>query len=403
MSNFETFSELKIATLERVGEVTNGTSDYDATVEEQMNQMNRALYSGGNEFGVDLGEIWEWARSKDPGVLTLLPPYETGTVSLTQGSASGTFGTAPTGLGSLVGHFFIVTNRSTIYRISAHTADATAFTLDQIYLEDTGTTLGFRVVKLDYELAAGIERLTQTMRCFLLQTNEDPFGEIAGTDPASFSRNYPLLALESGTPDRFTIIHESNGLFTVRFNKYPSTNKTRVEYEYIPRAPNLVLKTFLDAAVNTTTEVISISNHGFVDGQQVKLTSTGTLPAGLALNTVYFIISSVFNTSFKLSATYGGSAVNITAAAGGGTHTISVLPTIPLSQRRVLMYAAAHFIMVDKSDSRVDYYARQTQSLLQAMVTANRKTKRHFSKNKGKLIARMDQMGLNSWPRVFDP
>ena len=54
----------------------------------------------------------------------------------------------------------------------------------------------------------------------------------------------------------------------------------------------------------------------------MRLTTTGTLPGGLAAGTDYYVINSTID-DFKLSASIGGSAVNITGASGGGTHTIS--------------------------------------------------------------------------------
>jgi hypothetical protein len=62
-------------------------------------------------------------------------------------------------------------------------------------------------------------------------------------------------------------------------------------------------------------------------GTKVRLTTTTTLPAGLALATDYFVIR-VSNTTFKLATSYAnaiaGTAINITDA-GTGTHTISWL------------------------------------------------------------------------------
>jgi len=77
---------------------------------------------------------------------------------------------------------------------------------------------------------------------------------------------------------------------------------------------------FVDGDVNTGDETITETAHGLQDDDVVTLTTTGTLPAGLATATTYYVVSAATNT-LKLSLTKGGSAVNITAAAGGGTHT----------------------------------------------------------------------------------
>jgi len=62
-------------------------------------------------------------------------------------------------------------------------------------------------------------------------------------------------------------------------------------------------------------------------GTRVQLTTTTTLPAGLALATNYYVIR-VTDSTFKLATTYAnavaGTAINITDA-GTGTHTMSRL------------------------------------------------------------------------------
>jgi hypothetical protein len=91
-------------------------------------------------------------------------------------------------------------------------------------------------------------------------------------------------------------------------------------------------KTFLDADVNTGTEVITITTHGFATGDRVQLTTTGVLPTNLSLLTDYWVTKTGTNTltlSSTLALAFAGTAVNITAAAGGGTHTISLWQQMP--------------------------------------------------------------------------
>ena len=78
-----------------------------------------------------------------------------------------------------------------------------------------------------------------------------------------------------------------------------------------------------------TTDIITSAAHGLKNGDPVVLSSTTTLPAGLATSTVYYVIEAATNT-FKLSAvpianyTTGliapPKAVDITDT-GTGTHT----------------------------------------------------------------------------------
>jgi len=84
---------------------------------------------------------------------------------------------------------------------------------------------------------------------------------------------------------------------------------------------------FEDGDVTVGSESIEEVDHGFVTGDKVQLTSTGTLPAGLALATDYYVIRFDAN-NFKLASSAAlaaaGTAVDITAAEGGGVHTATL-------------------------------------------------------------------------------
>ena len=66
------------------------------------------------------------------------------------------------------------------------------------------------------------------------------------------------------------------------------------------------------SAVNTGTDVITKSNHGWANGQKIKYYHNGgTALAGLSNDTNYYVIDSATDT-FKVSTTSGGSAINLT-------------------------------------------------------------------------------------------
>lgn len=84
-------------------------------------------------------------------------------------------------------------------------------------------------------------------------------------------------------------------------------------------------KTFTDADVDTTDDKITITAHGYYTGRKVAATTTGTLPAGLSA-TNYYVIKVNANTiqlASSMANAVAGIAVDITAAAGGGTHTLT--------------------------------------------------------------------------------
>jgi hypothetical protein len=76
----------------------------------------------------------------------------------------------------------------------------------------------------------------------------------------------------------------------------------------------------VDFTANQTTNTFTATGHGMSNGDIVKLTTTGTLPSGLAVGTDYYVINKATNT-FQLSETRGGSVRTI-GTTGTGTHTI---------------------------------------------------------------------------------
>lgn len=73
---------------------------------------------------------------------------------------------------------------------------------------------------------------------------------------------------------------------------------------------------------DSSTNVFTSTAHGLADGNEIKLeNSGGALPAPLAAGTSYFVRDKTTNT-FKLAATLGGSAIDITTN-GTGTNKIS--------------------------------------------------------------------------------
>ena len=81
--------------------------------------------------------------------------------------------------------------------------------------------------------------------------------------------------------------------------------------------------TIFTAAV---TDVLTVSGKPIVDGTPFQATTTTTLPGGMALATTYYTRDCSYNatsnaTTFKIAATLGGAAIDITDA-GTGTHTL---------------------------------------------------------------------------------
>lgn len=79
------------------------------------------------------------------------------------------------------------------------------------------------------------------------------------------------------------------------------------------------------SSINLSTEVVTITAHGGVTGLKGQLTTTGTLPTGLATSTDYYIIKVDANSvkfASSLANAQAGTAINLTGD-GSGTHTFT--------------------------------------------------------------------------------
>ena len=80
---------------------------------------------------------------------------------------------------------------------------------------------------------------------------------------------------------------------------------------------------FVDGDVDVAGDSINIDDHGFYLGQLIQMITSGTLPAGLAITTDFFVIvvdKDNFQVATSLANALAGTQVDITAAAGGGNH-----------------------------------------------------------------------------------
>jgi hypothetical protein len=98
-----------------------------------------------------------------------------------------------------------------------------------------------------------------------------------------------------------------------------------ITYDFATKS---ISKTWATTDVDIATDTITVTAHGFSDGDTARLTTTGAVPTGLATATTYFVVGATLNT-FQLAATYGGAAINLTDVGSGvgtiKTNTIGVI------------------------------------------------------------------------------
>lgn len=90
--------------------------------------------------------------------------------------------------------------------------------------------------------------------------------------------------------------------------------------------------TFTWTPVSKVTALTSISNaspgvftktaHGLAANEAIVLSTTGTLPTGLTVGTIYYVKTVLTADTFTVSATAGGAVIN-TSSAGSGTHSMT--------------------------------------------------------------------------------
>lgn len=157
----------------------------------------------------------------------------------------------------------------------------------------------------------------------------DPSGNPA-IDIDQLALNTTLSAAdESSVVVTTTIPSDTPSVGTIRVELNSGTYK-RVRYSSWSSSTFTIIPddTFVDGDVTPGTDNITLNSHSFLTGDHVQLTTTGTLPAGLALATDYYVIYVDANTiqlANSVENAAAGTQVDITAAAGGGTHTVEAM------------------------------------------------------------------------------
>lgn len=113
------------------------------------------------------------------------------------------------------------------------------------------------------------------------------------------------------------LVHYSTNLlayFNAGWTQYSGTNA--------PPVSSTQTVTFTDSAVGVTANTITSSTLGVLVGDELIFSNSGgALPTGISAATTYYAVNSASGV-FQIAAALSGTALDITAAAGGGTHTV---------------------------------------------------------------------------------
>lgn len=107
---------------------------------------------------------------------------------------------------------------------------------------------------------------------------------------------------------------------TGRIYVHNGTAATHQYYVHDLSAANLNMELRSVTVSVASPGVVTDTGHTFNNNDPVIFTA-GTLPTGLALNTVYFVRNPIAGTSYNLSTTSGGGTINTTGSPGSATIT----------------------------------------------------------------------------------
>lgn len=119
------------------------------------------------------------------------------------------------------------------------------------------------------------------------------------------------------------------------------------------RNTQIVTKTFVDANVNVTDNLITITAHGFNDYDRVRFTNSGgSLPTPLVPGVDYYVLKvddNVIQVSTSQRDVVDGIVIDLVAAAGAGTH--SIIPQVESdfsagNSKRVQLFATNERLMI---------------------------------------------------------
>jgi len=142
--------------------------------------------------------------------------------------------------------------------------------------------------------------------------------------------NIPPLSIDIALYKNVVFYANTQTLFTA------SLNLLGIQQLILDYGTGLDVQTFGPGAVNTSTSTITITNHGYSNGQSVYITNPvpADLPGGIVGSLVYYIVNATTNT-FQLSLTQGGAPISITTT-GSGTNTIqNMIPTLTITDGTV--------------------------------------------------------------------
>ena len=180
-----------------------------------------------------------------------------------------------------------------------------------------------------------------SMVVFINTANERVLSQIRGYKDTFYPTAWSSSDLSTGTavPVFDSMFHELIPLWVT--HQFTSDNKLRSAVAEEIRSKEQALMTFygnrhlLPVTVTIATPgVFTLKDHSYYNYQEVVLSTTGALPSGLSVATIYYVLpidTDTFQVTTSLTST---TAVNTTGTQSG-THYISGLDNPQLTMSRI--------------------------------------------------------------------
>lgn len=420
--------------LQAGGEVTNGNSPYEAQVLGYLNQVHMTLISGGTipigkDATVEIDEVWPWSKADKPLSIELQPKYDTGTVSLTEGSPAGTFSSAPAV--SLEGHFLRLPGKPGVFRIDSHVAASASFYLGTAYTGATASGLSYEAIQLDYKLLPGFITTNSENDQLQFQTTAGTTITVAMThgvrSPAdhaayiqtlltanggastytatysSLSRKFTLTSTLAGTPAQSFILvgTESNYSHhkTLGFDDENTTSAASHTSTYaLGGIARLVEPMKINRGLGKESGIFGTDAESFARSFPLDTIPEATPDRFCVVREDEDGLLTVrFNGFPREKIAVSVDYVPIPRDLKDNSYSI---PLVPRKHIEVLKDAAVFFLMLCKSDNRMQVHANLLQGRLLAMIAQHRGSLQRSGEFFGQIIPRRDKRRLHGKPRI---
>lgn len=420
MAQFRTTADILDEILQKAGEPTNGNSPYESLAVTYANKVHHAIIGGGNIFNLDVDEPWVWARSKQPIVLELQPAYTSGSITFTNNDVNFVFSDAPST--SLEGWHIQASGKSTVYKITNHTAASTSAQLDSSFIDDSGVYT-FRAFKLDYEILPTYmyvdsftdrvefqETASATLTASLTHgayTPQTLISHVAAAVDAAGGNSYTgtwdsvlktfMISRSSTTAGTFfNLLGLSGGqrrrsvLPLIGFDRVDYTGNQTYTSSYTPNSISRMIEPFklftselsYQPFVYSTDPIKMQEDYPIAQVKQ-KVPDRFCRITEEADGTIWVRFNSYPKFKTKVSIDWIPTPIDL-------QDNVASKPELPRSDLDVLIHGAAAYIAFDKEDSKWEGFLNLCKSGLQAMQKKNRALLLRTGETFGQIVPRAD-------------